>query len=284
MQKNVPKVFVVHGHNELARLKLCQMLSAEFGLQPVVLADQPALGKTIIELFEHHASQCALAVVLLTADDFSSNGEKATLRARQNVIFELGYFCSSLGRERVCLVYEDGVELPSDLSGVKYYSFTESIMEVESALRKHVEEIGLICDQMSSPTILIVDDDLTSDSRLVRQLRLTFKNHGVIEVLADPERACTLLASGRAFLGCITDIVFRHSSTLAGVHVAEVALQNHIEVAVITGHKNKDLGIALSELRRIGINEARILTKPVTLVQYKHFLLQMKGWFLGANA
>jgi len=39
------------------------------------------------------------------------------LRARQNVVFEFGFFVGLLGRGRVCAVYEPGVEIPSDLSG-----------------------------------------------------------------------------------------------------------------------------------------------------------------------
>ena len=41
-------------------------------------------------------------------------------RARQNVIFELGFSVGRLGREHVCALYEDGVELPSDIHGVEY--------------------------------------------------------------------------------------------------------------------------------------------------------------------
>jgi len=41
-------------------------------------------------------------------------------RARQNVIFELGYFVAALGRGRVCLLLKGDVEIPSDLYGVVY--------------------------------------------------------------------------------------------------------------------------------------------------------------------
>jgi predicted nucleotide-binding protein len=41
-------------------------------------------------------------------------------RARQNAIFELGYFFAYLGRERVCALYEPGVEMPTDISGFIY--------------------------------------------------------------------------------------------------------------------------------------------------------------------
>jgi predicted nucleotide-binding protein len=36
------------------------------------------------------------------------------------VIFELGYFIGRIGRERVCALYQPGVELPSDYDGVVY--------------------------------------------------------------------------------------------------------------------------------------------------------------------
>ena len=41
-------------------------------------------------------------------------------RARQNVIFELGFFIGKLGRDKVCALYETGVELPSDYAGVAF--------------------------------------------------------------------------------------------------------------------------------------------------------------------
>jgi predicted nucleotide-binding protein len=36
------------------------------------------------------------------------------------VVFELGYFIGRLGRNRVCALYLEGVEIPSDYSGVVY--------------------------------------------------------------------------------------------------------------------------------------------------------------------
>jgi len=41
-------------------------------------------------------------------------------RARQNAIFELGFSVANLTRERVCALYQEGVELPSDIHGVEY--------------------------------------------------------------------------------------------------------------------------------------------------------------------
>lgn len=47
------------------------------------------------------------------------NGSDAP-RARQNVVFEAGYFAGRLGRDHVVLLHEAAVELPSDLQGVVY--------------------------------------------------------------------------------------------------------------------------------------------------------------------
>lgn len=43
-------------------------------------------------------------------------------RARQNVILELGWLCSAIRRRNVAVLYENGVELPSDIDGLAYIS------------------------------------------------------------------------------------------------------------------------------------------------------------------
>ena len=65
----------------------------------------------------------AYAVILLTPDDAgrscASNGS-LELRARQNVVFEFGYFIGKLGRRNVCGLKKGELSLPSDYSGVLY--------------------------------------------------------------------------------------------------------------------------------------------------------------------
>lgn len=93
------------------------------GLDVTILHEKANQGRTILEKFADHAQDAGYAVVLLTADDVGSAGSVSTHeflqpRARQNVVFELGFFFGLLGRGRVCAVYETGVELPSDLHGL----------------------------------------------------------------------------------------------------------------------------------------------------------------------
>jgi len=60
--------------------------------------------------------------VLLTADDYGGikGSPESNARARQNVVFEPGFFIGALGRSRVAVLYEETVELPSDMNGILY--------------------------------------------------------------------------------------------------------------------------------------------------------------------
>jgi predicted nucleotide-binding protein len=120
------RVFIVHGHAKDTKHAVDSFL-LRVGLESVIL-DQVAGGsKTIIEKFEHEAEAADFAVVLLTPDDVgAARGVKEQkLRARQNVIFELGYFAGKLGRGRVVALKQGDVEIPSDYNGVEYITFDE---------------------------------------------------------------------------------------------------------------------------------------------------------------
>ena len=114
------RVFLIHGHDEAAKLAVERFLR-QLDMEPVILAEQPSGGRTIIEKVEAHAD-VDYAVALLTADDVGSrHGEDATRpRAIQNLIFELCYFIGCLGRNGVCALTKGQPEIPSDYSGVVY--------------------------------------------------------------------------------------------------------------------------------------------------------------------
>jgi predicted nucleotide-binding protein len=117
-------IFLVHGHDEGALQAVARFLD-RIGLKAIVLREQPDQGRTTIEKFEACAREVGFAVVLLTPDDLggAATASDQAARARQNVIFELGYFVGSLGRGRACLLRKGNVEIPSDLVGVIYSDF-----------------------------------------------------------------------------------------------------------------------------------------------------------------
>ena len=113
-------IFIVHGQDNRVKEEVARTIS-KLGLNPIILHEQSNLGKTIIEKFEKY-SNVRFAIILMTGDDEgkSIKDPNLKLRARQNVILELGYFMGKLGRDKICPLYSEGVDLPSDLYGIVY--------------------------------------------------------------------------------------------------------------------------------------------------------------------
>lgn len=122
-QINMDQVFVVHGHNEGINQEVARTIE-RLGLEAIILREQTNSSQTIIEKFESYARKVGFAVILLTADD-KIEGE-TNFRARQNVIFEMGYFMGALGRSHVFCILQEKVEKPGDIDGVIYTPFDQA--------------------------------------------------------------------------------------------------------------------------------------------------------------
>lgn len=171
-------IFLVHGRDRNPVKELKHMLK-EFGLNPIILHEQPSGSRTIVEKLEKY-SDVGYVFVILTSDDVGCEEpiqEKLMLRlkqmkrppivpeslevtqdvlekyrefyysiykprARQNVILEFGYFMGLLGRDRVCCLYKGNVELPSDMHGIVYIPFKESVNEVRDEIIKELRAAG----------------------------------------------------------------------------------------------------------------------------------------------
>ena len=139
---NIPnkKVFIVHGHDEMMRLTVAQYISSELKLEPIILNECPNGGRTVIEKFEEY-SDVNFAIILLSPDDVGgSNRDDLNGRARQNVIFEFGYFVAKLGRGNVCALCKNKVEKPSDIDGVLYVPFDDNW---KFSLLKQIKNAGI---------------------------------------------------------------------------------------------------------------------------------------------
>ena len=67
------------------------------------------------------------------------------LRARQNAIFELGYFFRALGRQRVGILLKGDLELPSDIQGVVYVPMDDN-GEWRQLIIREMRSAGLFAD------------------------------------------------------------------------------------------------------------------------------------------
>lgn len=146
-QSTSKDIFIIHGHNEAKWRELYNLLKEDFGLNPIVLGEQPDRGcSTIIEKFEYYAKPCSYAFALFTPDDVVENNGNKYFQARPNVIYELGWFNAYLGRERVCMLLQDGENMGifSDFQGVLQKRFNNSISEQYRSIKQDLEYVGLI--------------------------------------------------------------------------------------------------------------------------------------------
>ncbi|MFO7915036.1 MAG: nucleotide-binding protein [Candidatus Krumholzibacteriales bacterium] len=145
--KTDSRVFVVHGKDDAAKLSVARFLE-KLDLDAIILHERPNKGRTIIEKFLEECAKVNYAIIILTPDDIGASidsREEKKARARQNVIFELGYFIGKLGREKVCALYKENIELPSDYHGVLYIKIDPN-EGWKLDLAKEMKEAGLPVD------------------------------------------------------------------------------------------------------------------------------------------
>lgn len=170
-KKITRKVFIAHGR-DYQSVKDLKTILVKSGLKPVVLAEQPSGSRTVVEKLEKYSKNVSYAFVILTPDDGSFNlatlqkivkeseeqrftrrekddlflqllGDITAKVARQNVILEFGYFIGKLNRDHVCCLYKGDVQLPSDMHGIVYVRFENSVTEAKSDIIKELKAVGL---------------------------------------------------------------------------------------------------------------------------------------------
>lgn len=118
------QVFIVHGHDTVIRTEV-EAFILRIGYEPIILCKEADGGDTIIEKIERYSKDISYAIVIYTGCDMGRDKDNATEnpRARQNVVFEHGYLCSKIGRDKVRALVVKGVELPGDYSGVVFEEY-----------------------------------------------------------------------------------------------------------------------------------------------------------------
>lgn len=143
------KVFVVYGHDDIARTQL-EALLRRWDLEPIILDQQASGGQTIIEKLEEYSSDVGYAIVLATPDDEgkAKSEKEYKSRVRQNVVLELGMFLSLLGREKVAIILKECIdfERPSDIHGLVYLPFQNKVDEVSINLIRELNRQGYSID------------------------------------------------------------------------------------------------------------------------------------------
>ncbi|MFC2141042.1 TIR domain-containing protein [Acidobacteriota bacterium] len=98
-------------------------------------------GGVILDELMVAARSCLGAIMLLTKDD-EFFGAETYAAPRDNVIFEMGMFMESKGRERVLVVREEGAKMPADIGGGIYLSLKDrnDIAPIHGKLLNFIEK------------------------------------------------------------------------------------------------------------------------------------------------
>jgi predicted nucleotide-binding protein len=144
-ESDLTKVFIVHGRDEHAKTETARFIE-KLGFEAIVLHEQVSSGMTIIEKIEAH-SNVGFAIILYTPCDIGSlvGEENQMPRARQNVVFEHGYFIGKLGRNRVCALVKGEIQKPTDVTGVVYIPF-DTFGAWRSSVAKELRNAGYCVD------------------------------------------------------------------------------------------------------------------------------------------
>jgi predicted nucleotide-binding protein len=134
------KIFIGHGRNELWR-------DLKDHLQDIHNYDIEAYetgsrgGLAVQEILEQMLDKSSLALLVMTGEDETKDGK---LRARQNVVHEIGLFQGGLGFRRAIILLENGTEEFSNIAGLQQIRFSknnikETFGEVLGVLTRELE-------------------------------------------------------------------------------------------------------------------------------------------------
>lgn len=118
-ERSLPrKVFIGHGRNP-EWMKLAEMLK-EWGLTVEEFNEEPVAGVSVTQRLKSMLDQSRFAFLVMTGEDGTGEGR---LRARMNVIHEIGLFQGRLGSEYAVVLRDSKAEMFSNLDGINRLEF-----------------------------------------------------------------------------------------------------------------------------------------------------------------
>jgi hypothetical protein len=118
------RVFISHGRSK-EWFKVQAYLERDLATRTLELAQEANQGRTVLQKLNEEALKCSYAVIVMTGEDISEN----QIRARENVMHEIGFFQGKYGLENIALLHEEGVNIPSNIHGLVYIPFPKDTVE-----------------------------------------------------------------------------------------------------------------------------------------------------------
>lgn len=126
------RVFISHGPVSVVLTKVERFIRG-VGLEPILVKDQPSLGKAVDDLLVECMGACDTVIILATKDE----QVEGRYQPRPNVLHEMG-LAQGQGKHMIYLK-EEGCEFPSNVSPKVWENFTQDNME--EAYLKLVKEL-----------------------------------------------------------------------------------------------------------------------------------------------
>ncbi|AJI53870.1 TIR domain-containing protein [Francisella philomiragia] len=136
--KDKPIVFIGHGRSKQWR-DLKDHLHDKHGIQIEAYETGARAGHTIRDILDDMAKNSTFALLVMTKEDEQGDGK---VRARQNVIHEIGLFQGRLGFNRAIVLMENGVEEFSNIAGIqqiRYTNIAETFGEVLATIKREFD-------------------------------------------------------------------------------------------------------------------------------------------------
>lgn len=132
-----PTVFIGHGQSRQWR-DLKDHLQDQHGYAVEAYEVGARAGHAIRDILQGMLTKSSFAVLVMTGEDETAEGG---VRARQNVVHEIGLFQGKLGFNRAIVLVEEGVEVFSNLQGIDQIRYAkgnirETYGEVLATLRR----------------------------------------------------------------------------------------------------------------------------------------------------
>ncbi len=136
-------VFIGHGRSSAWR-ELKDFIQDRLRLPPDEFNRVPVAGVTNIARLAEMLDSAAVALLVMTAEDEMAEGK---LRARENVVHEVGLFQGRLGFTKAIVLLEDGCEEFSNIQGLGQIRFPKGRISAAFEEVRHVlEREGLLGD------------------------------------------------------------------------------------------------------------------------------------------
>ena len=120
------KIFIGHGGSPMWR-ELKDFIEDTLGLDCVEFNSVSPAGKSTVDRLKEMLAESCMAFLIMTGEDEQPDGK---LRARSNVIHEVGLFQGKLGFERAIILLEEGCEDFSNIHGITHIPFPKESIEV----------------------------------------------------------------------------------------------------------------------------------------------------------